>query len=575
MASIDKLDFTVNIADDLRDITHYGKSVGENWPVVYILNNDKEAYVGETHHASVRMNQHWSNPQRQKLTEIRLITDKDYNKSVILDLESFLIKHMSADGKYSLQNGNNGLQDHDYYNRSVYEEDFRRIWNRLKKHGIVDKTITEIENSNLYKYSPYKSLGEEQLAAEHDILEALAEYNKTSKGATIVVRGGAGTGKTILAIYLMKLLVDVNRQKSFSNTESDYDEEDFENIRLASSLNNICKIGIVLPQSSLQASIKDVFSSTRSLDKKMVLSTTDVVDNYLKTGKKYDLLIVDEAHRLKCRYKGHLSSYPKFDKCNRDLDLDKEYGTELDWIMKCSENQILFRDELQTVRPCDIDAADFSDILLKKYNRTIVEPALETQWRCEGGNNYISYVRSLLSGRLQERKSFTNYDFKLFADVDKMIESIKEKNNEFGLCRNAAGYAWKWASKNDKDAYDIHIEHYHYRWNSTYKNWIASPNSVNEIGCIHTLQGYDLNYVGLIIGKDIKYDRNTHRIYADKDNYFDQQGKSGVANDPDALLQYLTNIYLTLMTRGIKGTYVYVCDPALREYFESLVDVVK
>ena len=97
---------------------------------------------------------------------------------------------------------------------------------------------------------------------------------------------------------------------------------------------------------------------------------------------------------------------------------------------------------------------------------------------------------------------------------------------------------------------------------------------MNEIGCIHTVQGYDLNYLGVIIGEDIKYSPVTKQIYADKNNYFDQQGKSGVAEDPEGLREYLTNIYLTLMTRGIRGTYVYVCDPALREYMSQFIPLV-
>ena len=91
--------------------------------------------------------------------------------------------------------------------------------------------------------------------------------------------------------------------------------------------------------------------------------------------------------------------------------------------------------------------------------------------------------------------------------------------------------------------------------------------------CIHTVQGYDLNYLGVIIGEDIKYDPVNKCIYADKDCYFDQQGKSGVANDPDALREYLLNIYITLMTRGIRGTYVYVCNPELREYMKQFIDL--
>ncbi len=571
MALIEKLKFDVNLYEGLQNLECFGKRVGENWPVVYIINDNEEAYVGETHHASVRMKQHMENPERKKLTEIRLISGEDFNKSVILDLESFLIKHMGADGKYKLQNGNNGLQDHDYFNRLKYEGDFQIIWNSLKDEKIVEHTIEEIENSNLYKYSPYKSLGLDQRKAEVDILEAFKQYAKNENGVSIIVRGGAGTGKTILAIYLMKLFADTNR---------DIDKNEYldtpEGVITADSISGISKIGIVFPQATLKASVKDVFDHMNSLSKKMVLGTSDVVDDYIKTGEKFDLLVVDEAHRLKCRNKGHLSSYPKFDSCNKKLGLDHDYGTELDWIMKCSRNQIIFRDELQTIRPCDIDADDFRDII-KKYSGVSMELALETQWRCEGGNDYISYLKDILACKPELKKcTFDNYDFKLYCDVDKMINDIKKLDSQMGLCRNAAGYAWKWKSKGkkDKSIYDIEIQGHKYRWNSTYENWIASRNSINEIGCIHTLQGYDLNYVGLIIGEDIKFNPMTKKIYADKDCYFDQQGKSGVANDPDALREYLLNIYLTLMTRGIKGTYLYICNDELRDYFKNYVDVV-
>ncbi len=575
MAVIDRIKFNANISEQLKEIKHYGKQVGENWPVVYILNNEDEAYVGETHHASVRMTQHWMNPQRRLLKEMMLISGEDFNKSVILDLESFLIKHMGADGKFKLQNGNNGLQDHDYYNRAKYEESFRKIWNNLKNSGVVNHTISEIENSNLYKYSPYKSLGEEQLLAEREILTSLEEYGCNDRGVTVIIRGGAGTGKTILAIYLMKLFADIKSKMDINMTYDDYRDEDAETNIAADSLKEIEKIGIVFPQATLRSSVVDVFNSISSLNKNMVYSTTDVVDKCVETGQKFDLLIIDEAHRLKCRYKGHLSSYSKFDECSKAVGMKKEEGNELEWMLRCSRNQIIFRDELQIVRPCDIDTDDFKNILEKKYDNTIVELELETQWRCEGGNSYINYVKGLLGESLLERQSFRNYDFKIYRDVDKMIESIKRKDAEIGLCRNAAGYAWRWLSKKDKNAYDIEIQGHKYRWNSTYKNWIAKENSVNEIGCIHTLQGYDLNYVGLIIGEDIKYDEDTCKIYADKNSYFDQQGKSGVADNPEALKEYLLNIYLTLMTRGIKGTYIYVCDDALRKYFEKYIDVVE
>ena len=110
-----------------------------------------------------------------------------------------------------------------------------------------------------------------------------------------------------------------------------------------------------------------------------------------------------------------------------------------------------------------------------------------------------------------------------------MFHDIQEKNDKLGLCRMTAGYAWPWDRKNP-DQYTIDIQGHKYRWNRIHNNWITSPTSADEIGCIHTVQGYDLNYCGVIIGEDLKYDTKTGRIVADKSCYFDQQGKSGVAN---------------------------------------------
>lgn len=575
MFSVDVCKFNKDTHVQVQNIRHNSIDVGNNWPVVYILNNKKEAYVGETVNVARRMEQHWQNEERKCLTEVRIISDLTFNKSTILDLESFLIKYMSADGKYVLQNGNNGIQDHQYYQKDKYLELFDAIWKKLIKCGVASQSLTAIENSELYKYSPYKALGAEQIDAEKTILKLLSEYGNTEAGVNIVVRGGAGTGKTILAIYLIKLLTDINarlQQNLIDPIELlDGYINDFEEIiPYIETLNGLEKIGIVIPQSSLKASLKDVFKSVKGLDKAMVLSPAEVVKNYLYTGKKYDLLLVDESHRLKCRYRGHLSSYPVFDKTCKSLGLNKDTATELDWIMHCSRNQVLFRDELQTVRPCDIPGDDFRRIV-SSYGKANAETALTTQWRCAGGNDYIDYLKNIFSGEQSCYNDIPNYDFRLFDDCDEMIRQIKEKNEDIGLCRVAAGYAWPWKGKIDLSIKDVKIQGHEYPWNSTLNNWISNPNSINEIGCIHTLQGYDLNYAGIIIGNDLKYDPVKQAIFADKDSYYDQQGKSGVANKPDELLEYLKNIYLTLLTRGVKGTYVYVCDAELKKYFEKFI----
>ena len=135
-----------------------------------------------------------------------------------------------------------------------------------------------------------------------------------------------------------------------------------------------------------------------------------------------------------------------------------------------------------------------------------------------------------------------------------------------------AGYAWEWVTKRKKgrakELHDITIEGLSYDWNSRAVDWISSENSANEVGCIHTVQGYDLNYAGVIFGPEIGYDTDHHRIVIDKSKYFDRTGKTALESD-EQLREYILNIYLTLMTRGIRGTFLYVCDEKLREFLRG------
>jgi DUF2075 family protein len=131
-----------------------------------------------------------------------------------------------------------------------------------------------------------------------------------------------------------------------------------------------------------------------------------------------------------------------------------------------------------------------------------------------------------------------------------------------------AGYAWDWKTKDGKSDYDIEIDGLKMIWNSTNSDWVNSKNAINEVGCIHTVQGYDLNYTGVIIGPEISYDPKEHKILIHKDKYLDFNGRRSIRNDEE-LKFYILNIYKTLLTRAIYGTYVYVADENLRNYLKS------
>ena len=534
------------------------KSISD-WPVVYILNNKKEAYVGETVNMPNRAAQHYANEARRRLDTVNVIKDDTFNKSVILDLESYLIKYMSADGKFTLQNGNGGISDHDYFDRKSYESRFEDIWGMLKKKGLVSQTIEQIENSDLFKYSPYKALSSDQYRAMLSILENLSDGVTDGRKTTSVVSGGPGTGKTVLAVYLLKLLADNNVNGALLPDSEDIPEEIVQRLEEIGDALRGLKIGLVVPMQALRKTISRVSSQIRNLNKSMILKPTEVPNEY------YDILIVDEAHRL--RRRKALSQYPVYDEINKKLGLGID-GTELDWIKKCSSHQIFFYDSHQSVRPCDVDKEDFEELLHADNTSRFV---LDTQFRCQAGDEYINYIADILSDDPPKTpETFDGYDLRMFDDPNEMIDSIKEKDKEFGLCRNVAGYAWKWYSKKDKKKHDFEFNQRVYYWNNKLVDWVNSKNAVNEIGCIHTIQGYDLNYVGVIIGKDIYYDPKTHRIEVDKKNYFDQIGKT-VDGDMDLLRRQILNVYYTLLTRGIRGTYVYVCDDNLREYLRRYI----
>ena len=151
-----------------------------------------------------------------------------------------------------------------------------------------------------------------------------------------------------------------------------------------------------------------------------------------------------------------------------------------------------------------------------------------------------------------------------------MYTQLKIKEEKHSLCRLVAGFSWPWVSDirgDTPDAIDIKIEGLEFQWNRTPDDWVNSPNAFNEVGSIHTTQGYDLNYTGIIFGEEIVFNKKTKKIEIIKEKYFDKYGKQQ-ATDED-LKSYIINIYKTIMYRAIKGSFIYACDKNLREYFKE------
>jgi len=505
--------------DGVKNINDY--KFGEDWPVVYIIENGKELYVGETTRAPKRTRDHLNNTARAHLKNIHIITDEESNMSATKDIESSLIEYFIGDNKFTLQNKSRGLENHNYFNREMYQGKFDNLWKELQKRGLVEKELLEIRNSNLFKYSPYKTLTDDQLIFAEELLNNI----KNKKSHTYLVNGGPGTGKTILATYLIKQLVE----------------------------KGIDKVALVIAMTPLRETLKKVFRDIPGLKSSMVIGPNEV------TNKGYDVLIVDEAHRLRRRV--NIVNYQTFDETNKKLGLSKE-STELDWVLASAKQIILFFDKKQTVRPSDIRSKQILATKPMQYE-------LKTQIRVKGGDKYLNFIDNLMEGNKIEAE-FAEYDFRIYDDIKKMTNDIKNKHKDHGLSLLVAGFAWKWVSRHNPSNPDpdIVIGDTKLFWNSKLKDWPNSPNAKNEVGCIHTIQGYDLNYAGVIIGPEISYDTENQKITIKRENYFDTNGCRGVKDDEE-LKRYIINIYKTLLTRGIEGTYVYVCDKNLRNYFKQ------
>lgn len=523
---------------------------GENWPVVYLLNDRQEMYIGESSSVTGRMKAHWNTPERRQLDQLHVIYDEQFNKSVILDLESLLIQLFVAEGRFRLQNANGGQdQKHNYYQRDKYEDIFRQIWDQLREKELATRELEDIRNSDLFKFSPYHTLTTEQYQVYRDLAEHVQQVLAgQEEDFTAFVTGAPGTGKSVLAVFLVRKLKELYARQHQGQE---------------------LKIGLVISMTPLRQTLKRVFAGVPGLRASMVLSPPEV------TRQRWDMLIVDEAHRLKQRV--NLTSYAAFDQANARLGLDRDEGTELDWVLRQSRIQILFYDPKQSVKPTDVPAARFEEL---RMCAGFQQYSLQSQMRVLGGEDYIRYIRRIFSDDPPETSlSFAeSYTFCLYEHLPDMLAQIRNLEEVWGLARVAAGYAWPWKTRPLKTheaileagAWDFEIEGIRLIWNSTTADWIGQACSRDEVGCIHTLQGYDLNYAGIIIGPDLSYDWNERRLVIRREHYHDRKGVH--KSETEAQVRaHILNIYQVLLTRGIRGTLVYACDPDLRRYLARYI----
>jgi len=362
-----------------------------------------------------------------------------------------------------------------------------------------------------------------------------AENGLTGPKQVVIVKGGPGTGKSVIAINALSRLMG-QRLIARYVTPNAAPRAVFE-IKLKSAFKG--------------GEIKELFSGSGNF--------TGIEEN------DFDVLIVDEAHRLKLR-----------------TQYSKGGDNQIREVIHAAKTSVFFLDEAQKVTWKDIGEAFEIERFAKSMGAEIHYLELKSQFRCNGSDGYLTWLDESLEILEDAGSPFVgvNYDFQVFDDPSAMYEEIRLKNIVSNKSRMLAGYCWNWISKSDSKLFDIVFPEFNFKakWNliSRGSAWIIDPESIEDIGCIHTSQGLELDYVGVIIGGDFKV--------VDGKLVSDPSGRASTdvslhgykkefKEDPEVATrkadQIIRNTYRTLMTRGMKGCYIYCTDPEVANYFRQ------
>ena len=367
---------------------------------------------------------------------------------------------------------------------------------------------------------------------------ALAEQSTPDNKHVLIVEGGPGTGKSVVAI---NLLVELTRREK------------------------------LVQYVTKNAAPREVYRS------KLTGSfTKSHIDNLFKGSGSYysaesnslDVLVIDEAHRL-----------------NEKSGMFQNLGeNQIKEIINAAKHSVFFIDEDQRVTWRDIGEKQEIKKWARLSGATVHELELASQFRCNGSDGYLAWVDNGL--QIRETASETlegiDYDFRVFDTPNELRDTIFQKNRENNKARLVAGYCWDWVSKKDPSQNDIVLKDYSFsmKWNLNTDGslWIVKPETVNEIGCIHTCQGLELDYIGVIIGLDLVVREGQIITDATQRSKMDSsiKGYKKLLKENAILAKtradtIIKNTYRTLMTRGQKGCYLYCTDPETNAYFKALV----
>lgn len=533
-----------------------------NYPILYILyNTDKkkmpEAYVGQSRRFDKRMSEHLKNDKKAMMKKIIMIGHETLNVSAALNIETNLISCFIADEKYKVENRSQikGSESHNYYDKKYYDEIlFPRIWTQLKEEKIVKHSVDYLRNKDTFKLSPFRGLSPEQ----QDLKEKVIDFCKRSLNDTenehhvFFIAGEAGTGKSVVLSSIFKTVQDLAEEKETSfNRDNNY---------------------LLVNHNEMLKTYKKIAESLPNLKKKNFMKPTSFI-NECDKGKinLADIVLVDESHLL-------LSTKDKYNSF--------EYENQLEEIIKRSKVTIVVFDEKQVLK---LKSHWNVDSLVEIKNEFPIheEYHLTTQFRMKANPEIVHWVDSFVDRKIlpfpkvtkreksasDKRFGDEDFDFCFFSSAEDMRMKIKEKNQKYGLSRIVSTFDY--THKKDGGDYLVEEGDFSAPWNRTdyKKSWAEEEETINEVGSIYTIQGFDLNYVGVILGPSIGYDADKNELKIDIEKYKDSEafkGREGIENIDKVKEQIILNSINVLLKRGINGLYIYASNDELREKLMSI-----
>lgn len=525
----DKDDKDTALIVELKDWCKSVECECDNEVVIDIAGTKKEIL-----HPSVQLRQYkmylqnmteiFTNDDNIKLKGCSYLHNYDFeDNDAVLD-----VKFDNVRSQYPLFSKNENTKLEEYIKNNLPKSDNLKVLKKIEKYE--GKTMKLMSNvSDIIKGKSQYILLDEQMVVYDKIFTVVRQARRNEEKKVIIIKGGPGTGKSVIAINLMADMLKEGYKTQYATGSRAFTE-----------------------------TLRSVIGSKGASEFKYFNSYMQSEENSL------DVLICDEAHRIR------KSSNNRFTKKDNKSNLP-----QIEELIRAAKVCVFFIDDMQVVRPEEIGSSNYIKEFAKSKGIVVYEYELKAQFRCSGADGFVDWIDNTLGLKQTPNiiydTSKSEFDFKIASSPIELEKMIREKNEEGYSARMVAGFCWPWSKIPDADGNlvnDIVIGDFKRPWNAhpdirnlkdnipKAPKWASDENGINQIGCIYTAQGFEFDYIGVIVGKDLSYDLTEGKLKCDKEYCKDVMVKRAKENF-DTMIK---NTYRVLLSRGMKGCYVWFED---------------